>query len=336
MGETIFVRHGTSHRRIELCSGDLVSPSALASDVLVVSAVRGSYVPTARSLVGALARTGVSVEELAQNKAVDLLQTCSCWLSEELGPRHPGFPYRRILCFEPAGAGSPAEVVGDIFRALLPFLGDAGFKSVAMPVVSTGEVGAPVSDMLTAIVEAARNWMSLGVSLDELRIFAPLSESAGEEARRVFAELKRAAEATVGPTGEAWEYDVFLSYAHEDVEQAIRVADQLRGAEPGLRLFLDRQSLDPGSAWQHKLFDALDSSRRVLALYSPAYVSSKVCKEEFNIAWARSRDTDRAVLLPLYLFTAQLPTYMKLVQYIDCREGSAELLASACHRILAG
>lgn len=73
--------------------------------------------------------------------------------------------YRRILCFEPAGAGSPAEVVGDIFRPLLPFLGDAGFKSVAMPVVSTGEVGAPVSEMLTAI-EAARNWMSLGVSLD--------------------------------------------------------------------------------------------------------------------------------------------------------------------------
>ena len=38
----------------------------------------------------------------------------------------------------------------------------------------------------------------------------------------------------------------------------------------------------------------------------------------------------------IYLFTAQLPTYMKLVQYVDCREGSPELVVSACHRIVAG
>ncbi len=333
--DTIFVSHGSGERRIDLCAGDLVSPSAQESDVLVVSSVRGSYVPTPRSLVGALDRVGVSVQKLAASKAVDLVQTCSCWLSGELAPEHAAFPYRRILCFEPAGGGSPAELVGDIFRALLPFLGDSGFKTVAMPVVSTGAVGATVTEMLTAIVEAARNWMSLGVSLDRLRIFAPLSESGAEDAQRVFAELKRPAQAATEPKEEAWRYDVFVSYAHENAEQAMLIADQLSSANPALRLFLDRQSLNPGSAWQHELFDALDSSRLVLALYSPAYVSSKVCKEEFNIAWARSRETDTAVLIPVYLFTAQLPTYMKLLQYIDCREGAAELLDSACQRILA-
>jgi hypothetical protein len=100
-------------------------------------------------------------------------------------------------------------------------------------------------------------------------------------------------------------------------------------------LFVDRHRLNPGSSWQHEIFDALDVSNRVLALYSPAYVQSKVCKEEFNIAWARGRELDRQILFPMYLFTASLPTYMKLVQYVDCREGSRELLSSACHRALA-
>jgi hypothetical protein len=40
-----------------------------------------------------------------------------------------------------------------------------------------------------------------------------------------------------------------------------------------------------------------------------------VCKEEFNIALFRHRESEGGVLLPIYLYTAELPTYMKLIQY---------------------
>lgn len=333
--DTLVVRHAGADRKIDLCSGDLTAiPASEACDLLVVSAIPGSYFPTQGSLIGALARKGVSIEALAQRKQVDLRNTCSCWLSEELGGPADRLGYRRILCFEPAGEGSPAEFVGDIFRALLPFLGESGFRTVAMPVVSSGDAGNPVAEMLRALVEAATNWMSLGVSLERLLIFTPLTPDKQEEARALFAELKRSHAPSATAQDETWDYDIFLSYAHADGEHAAFIAEELEQAEPAVRLFLDRQRLNPGSSWQHEIFDALDSSNRVLALYSPDYVRSKVCKEEFNIAWARGRELERQVLFPVYLFTAPLPTYMKLVQYVDCREGARDLLSSACKRVL--
>jgi hypothetical protein len=109
--------------RIELCQGDLTSmPKEDNIDLLVVSAFPDDYVPTPLSLIGALARKGISVRSLAQNKAVDLRPAFSCWLSNELTPKLPGIPYKRILCFEPGVRGRPPEVVGDIFRSLAPFL----------------------------------------------------------------------------------------------------------------------------------------------------------------------------------------------------------------------
>jgi TIR domain len=99
------------------------------------------------------------------------------------------------------------------------------------------------------------------------------------------------------------------------------------------RLFVDRMELDVGSSWQQELFDALDASRRVMAVLTPAYIRSKICKEEFNIAWARNREGDTNILFPLYLFTAGLPTYMEVVQYVDCREGRRDCIASACARL---
>ena len=97
---------------------------------------------------------------------------------------------------------------------------------------------------------------------------------------------------------------------------------------------MDRLELRPGAAWQQHIFDSIDISRKVICILSPDYLSSKVCKEEFNIALFRHREAADGVLLPIYLNTAELPTYMKLVHYADVRESdpvkisqSAEMLA---------
>jgi hypothetical protein len=330
------IEHESGERRIELYVGDLTAlPPNEAVDVLVVSAFPDTYDPWPGTLIEALSKKGIAVGDLAERKAVDLRQTCSCWLSDELAVQDPGIQFKRILCFEPLGRGAPAEVVGDIFRSLLPFLGDDGVRTVAMPIVASGNAHVPVSKILPPLVEAAIHWMSLGVSLQRLKIFVPRDPAGREEAQALFAELKRDhPPAGVSPKPD-FDYDVFVSYAHQDGDDVEFIAQQLGEIDSRLRLYLDRQRLDPGSAWQHELFDALDSSRRVIVLYSPSYVESKVCKEEFNIAWARSRDTDERILLPLYLYTAPLPTYMKMIQYVDCREGSRDLLRSACERVIA-
>jgi TIR domain-containing protein len=113
------------------------------------------------------------------------------------------------------------------------------------------------------------------------------------------------------------------------------IVNELHRLESGMRLFVDRRELNPGASWQQKLFEALDSSRRVLTTYSPAYLRSKVCMEEFNIAWARNRDTDEDVIYPIYLYEADLPTYMTLPDYVDCRPGSHDRISAACASLAA-
>ena len=92
--------------------------------------------------------------------------------------------------------------------------------------------------------------------------------------------------------------------------------------------------LQPGAAWQQRIFESLDASRAVICVFSPDYLTSKICIEEFNIALLRHRESLQGVLLPLYLYTAELPTYMKLVQYEDVREGDQTKLALSVDRLL--
>ena len=70
-------------------------------------------------------------------------------------------------------------------------------------------------------------------------------------------------------------------------------------------------------------------------MLSPDYLASKVCKEEFSIAWIRGRETDNDVIFPIYLYTAELPTYMKSRKYFDCREGDEAKIAQASANLLA-
>ena len=161
------------------------------------------------------------------------------------------------------------------------------------------------------------------------------SNSQAAEAKTLFAELKnKNSTPSFEPTRDS-RYDVFISYAHEDANAATLIAQELRRLEPGIRIFMDRMSLNVGSAWQPEIFEAIDVCRKVLVLFSPSYLSSKVCKEEFNIAWVRGREADEDCVFPIYLYSASLPTYLKYRLYIDCREGDDNKLREACTDLLS-
>ena len=319
-------------RRIELHQGDLtnLSPDD-AIDILIISAFRGDYLRVPGTLIHALSMKGISVEDLAQHKAVDLREAFSCWLSHQVSAADPGIQFDRILCFEPSVLIDPPSVVGDIFRALAPFLGGTPpIRTAAMPIVATGNQGYTVTTMLPPIIEAAVHWMSIGFPLETLKIFAYDEASAGE-ARKIFARL-RAQHAAPSMEKSSCEYDVFISYSRPDADAANIIHACLK--KQYLRIFIDIQSLEKGAVWQPHIFRVLDSCERMIAVYSPAYVQSKVCQEEFNIAWARGRKHDRNVIYPIYWQSAELPTYMEMLNYVDCRETRNERLSQACVSLL--
>ncbi len=321
--------HGRAHS-IELCQGDLTDiPGEQATDLLVVSAFPKSYQPFPSTLIGALHRKGISVAQLAEAPAVDLRAAFSCWLSRAIDPQ-PGLPYHRILCFEPPLGGHPPFLVGGIFRALAPFLqGPPPVESVAMPLVAAGMQRYGVEAMLAPLLDAAVNWLKAGMPLSVLKVVV-YSEEQVPVARDVFARVKQAA-GVMSDARAGFVYDVFVSYAHEDRRPAQVLVDQLR--ELSLRVFMDRFELKEGLAWQPHIFSAIDQCQKLLAIYSPAYLGSKVCLEEFNIAWARGRQEERDTIFPVYWRSTDLPTYMNMLVYADCREEREEKLGEACVKL---
>lgn len=368
--------HGAKPRRIELLQGDLTElGEGEGFDLLVVSAFPDDYLPTRTSLIGALHRKGLSVADLAQEKSVDLRDNFSCWLSKPLSPTDPGLRFTRILCFEPSKRGAPPEVVGDIFRALMPILAEApDINSIALPIVAAGNQGCSVAEMLPPLLDAALGWLEKGLPLDCIKIVT-LRDAQAAEAERIFNARKHAylarrpvlarkqlgddfllggsvgqdnkaramtfgtgsanpVEVAAEPSPTEPEYDVFISYSRKNARDSEMLETTLRRLRPEIRIFVDRKNLDVGCAWQIEIFESLDKCRKIVAMLSPEYIASKVCKEEFNIAWLRGREADDDIIYPLYLYSAPLPTYMKYKNFLDCREGDAQRIEEASRRLL--
>jgi hypothetical protein len=320
--ESITIQKGTAQSTIEFCVGDVTSAGPEdAVDVLVTSAYRDYYFPMPGSVFGSLNKKGLAVEELARHKEVDLRQAFSCWLSKEITNPPQGIQFKRMLCFEPDENENAGEFIGDIFRSIAPFLsGPTPIRKVATTLVAAGSSRRiRPEESLRHLVEAAANWMSSGLPIDYLKIICLPNQNV-EALTALFAQLKAQYGAASIEQPSGFSYDFFVSYAHKDSREVQFFLDILSSQNQDLNIFLDKKNLNPGSAWQREIYEAIDDCSKVLTFYSPSYLDSKVCLEEFNIALCRHRESDDPILLPVYLYSASLPTYMKLIQFSDCRE----------------
>lgn len=319
---------------LAIYQGDLTAlPPDEAVDVLVVSALPNSYHPSPKSLIGALHRRGVSVEALATDKAEDFRPTLACWLSKPIAPVGPAVQFKRILCFEPQKEGKPADVIDDVFRCLVSMSSKTPIKSAAMPIIAGRSHGATNLEIVIPLLEAAAQWLAKGMPIETIKIVAS-SEVSAAELRGAFSMFKRQYKATVASSPATYKYDLFISYSWANQGDVDLLVTELRNQRPGIKIFLDRLVLKPGSAWQKDILEALDHCAKIVTVYSPQYLTSDICLDEYNIALLRHRRLKRKVLAPIYLHTCDLPTYMELVQYIDCREGDQAKLKAAAGKIL--
>jgi hypothetical protein len=329
--DSIVVDVGGRNRQVRLCMGDLVHlPADEAVDVLVVSAFPGDYSPLPGTLIGALSDVGVSVDLLSRDKAVDLRQFSACWLSHPIA--RDDLHITRVMCFEPAIRGKAPEVAGDLFRSIIPLAGgDPPIRRVAMSLLAAGDQGEEPLVMLEALADASAQWLSHGLDLDAVTIVVRPKWAGSLELRRTFGGVKEKYAPSPAPR---FAFDAFVSYSHVDKDDVDALTALLQERRPDVRLFVDRLELNPGAAWQQHIFESLDRSRTVISVLSPDYLTSKVCVEEFNMALFRHRES-KAVLLPLYLRSADLPTYIQMVQWLDAREADPVALASAAETLAA-
>lgn len=102
---------------------------------------------------------------------------------------------------------------------------------------------------------------------------------------------------------------VFISYVRENGPVVNRIADTL--CSRGIRVWLDRDSIAPGSRWKREIRRAITEGGFFVACFSAEYSSRgrTYMNEELTIAIEelRQRPTDRAWFIPVMLSACQIP-----------------------------
>lgn len=118
-------------------------------------------------------------------------------------------------------------------------------------------------------------------------------------------QMDQDAQNKIDPTAaETHDYDVFISYAHDEgawvfehVYAPFRAATLPDGKK--LSIFFDTSSIRAGTAWQTKLALAIDGSRFVVPVYSETYFTKPYCRFEILRAhrkWIGAGGESRCVL----------------------------------------
>ncbi|CAH1799149.1 unnamed protein product [Owenia fusiformis] len=313
-------------REIQLLFGDICKlPIKDKVDVIVISAFPGDYSPTPTSVIGALRHNfDLNVRDLAKNKAEDLRRHFHCWWSH---PLPEALPYSRLLCFESTirGRSHPAQLVGDIYRAMIPaFIDDE--KTVITPLIATGDQNFSKIRMMKAMVDAAVNWIKSGLALKCLKIVLYTrrpDKLTSEEVSVVelFAKLKKNYETKNSVLAEpALKYDLYISYNELDKAKVKEIISLLKARNEKIKIFSKHQGIVEKAAYQTEMYQVMVTCARVMTVLSPVYLESEACIEQYNLALCCNRQTKRDLLAPYYIETiSPMPTYMCLVQYIDCR-----------------
>jgi len=326
---------------IELCFGS-VTKLKEKIDVLIISAFPGDYTPTRTSVIGALKRDlEISIRELAMNKEEDLRKLCSCWWSKKLDAK---LPFDRIMCFEGGFKKNtrPPSTISEIFRSLVSLCGNEDI-TVMTPILATGNQGYSEQLILRLLVEATIHWMKIGLPLKKLKIvaYSPNPEKPSPTTKLLsgaFTELKKNWQLLKDherfSSTQTFDYDVYLIYSEEDTACANTVIKSLLNIKDNVKIFNKQQEVHAEQSWQGHIYDVMVNCERVIAILSPTFLANVACIEKYNIALCCTHTKKRDYLAPLLIEEIlQMPTYMGLIQYLDCRPVNNDSILAACNAI---
>ncbi len=165
-------------RSFELWHGDVTNLD-FPADLLVISSVESDYRSLNGTVIGALLRLGISVEQLSKDPELDfVLPSGRLWVSKLVDPDRIG----RIMCVEiPFGGNGADQIVQQAFRCL-PMLEARGLplNNVCLPVLGTGSAGLNVEDLLRPILEGAQWALRVLKSAEHVHFVEINSQSANK------------------------------------------------------------------------------------------------------------------------------------------------------------
>ena len=119
--------------------------------------------------------------------------------------------------------------------------------------------------------------------------------------------------------GNNFKYDVFVTYSRKDFPWVDRELLRLL-RENQVKYCVDHKDFELGKAVVENITDSVYQSRKVLAVWSGSYASSKYCKQELDYAIQRSfQNSDCSVIVITLDKTdrKQLPKPLRAKTFLD-------------------
>jgi hypothetical protein len=161
----------------------------------------------------------------------------------------------------------------------------------------------------------------------------------GERGRQLLYEQMTSIEAAPEV---ASDYDVFLSYAHDELPWVFEhVYKPLQDAQlpdgRKLKIFFDTSSIQIGASWQDRISLAIDGSRYIVPVYSDVYFTRPYCRFEIRRAHRKwiARGTDSGCVLPIMHGHAKIDEAVDDIQARSV-DDVPDLVAQVIATIVAG
>lgn len=112
---------------------------------------------------------------------------------------------------------------------------------------------------------------------------------------------------------------IFISYARNDGQDfAHKLYDKL--TELSITVWMDKRGgIPPGKRWRDEIKKAIEHSKVLVFIASPASVISKNCEDEWSYAQSFNK-----LIIPLKLHPCEMPFGLANIQYIDFSNNNFE------------
>ena len=115
-----------------------------------------------------------------------------------------------------------------------------------------------------------------------------------------------------------YEYDIFLSFAQEDLEDVEKIYNSLEN-DYSYRVVWHHRDFTVGVPSQQNMEEFIQKSRKIIIVLTRAFLQSDHCKNEYAIAYSRLDDNKENCIVTVFLSSCPVPKEIKFLRHLYFR-----------------
>ena len=317
-------------KKIKVYCGDITKYTEKI-DLLTVSAFKNNYIPTMRSMIGALYREwGISVEESARNPLLDLRMFCGCWISRPIQETEQNPYLRRIGCLEmspyPFNSSEKFLVLIQSYFQILDLLTmqNIPLERVVLPLLGTGDQAINPRQIVVPLINETLQYLRRSPATNEI-VFI---ENSISKISILLNALNKSYSIMKDTMEEQHRHIrkhtmVFISYENSDKSIADLLCSKIE--ERGIQAWYAPRDIHQG-AYARAIVNAISKCTHFITIVSHNSMASEHVLNEIDMAFDQlSRGI---LLLPFRIdyqsLSAEFAYYLKRQQWMEAQKPPLE------------